>query len=121
MKHQTIYKQLNISYKNYTKLRNKYRFFAYITDLLTLDYVLSIAEELSNNLLIDLREALRHKGVLQGLDLAMFGGLNCFSEDNLHHIRSLADAINRFQSHKWQYDMPNNKITKIENINVISI
>lgn len=103
MKHQTIYKELSISYKNYTKLRNKYRFFAYITDLLTLDFVLNIDDNLANNLLDDLKEILQHKAVLRGLDLALFGGLGCFSSDNLHIIRSLAEATDRYQSHKWQY------------------
>lgn len=103
MKHETIYKELGISYKNYTKLRNKYRFFAYITDLLTLDYVLNINGALANNLLEDLKEILQHKAVLRGLDLALFGGLSCFSLDNLHIIRSLAEATDRYQAHKWQY------------------
>ncbi len=103
MKHQTIYKELGISYKNYTKLRNKYRFFAYITDLLTLDYVLHIDENLVSNLLRDLKEILQHKAVLRGLDLALLGSLSCFNLDNLQLIRSLAEATNRYQSHKWQY------------------
>lgn len=103
MKHQTIYKELGISYKNYTKLRNKYRFFAYITDLLTLDYVLNLDNVLANQLLDDLKEILQCKAVLRGLDLALFGSLSCFSLDNLHIIRSIAEATDRYQSHKWQY------------------
>ncbi|TXH56059.1 MAG: hypothetical protein E6Q89_05930, partial [Bacteroidia bacterium] len=87
MKHQTIYKELGISYKNYTKLRNKYRFFAYITDLLTLDYVLNLDNVLANQLLDDLKEILQYKAVLRGLDLALFGKLSCFSIHNLEHIR----------------------------------
>ena len=110
MKHQTIYKELGISYKSYTKLRNKYRFFAYITDLLTLDYVLSLDGNLANSLLADLKKILQHKAVLRGLDLALFGGLSCFNIQNLEHIRAIAPAIGRYQSHKWQYDDGDNNV-----------
>lgn len=110
MKHQTIYKELGISYKNYTKLRNKYRFFAYITDLLTLDYVLSLDNVLVNQLLDDLKEILQHKAVFRGLDLALFGKLACFNMQNLEHIRTIAPAISRYQSHKWLYDDGDNNV-----------
>lgn len=103
MKHQTIHKQLGISHKNYTKLRNKYRFFAYITDLLTLDYVLNLDDDLVNGLLKDLHEALLHKSVLRGLDMALFTSMTCFKPDNLAFIRSLTQAVNHYHSHKWQY------------------
>ena len=121
MKHQTIYKELGISYKNYTKLRNKYRFFAYITDLLTLDYVLNLDNVLTNQLLDDLKEILQHKAVLRGLDVALFGSLSCFSLDNLHIIRSLAEATDRYQSHKWQYGNSDIGHTGIGDKNVINI
>lgn len=101
MKHQIIYKRLNISYKYYTKLRNKYRFFAYITDILTLDYIFNLNQRLIDELFADLQEILQHKGLLQGLDLALFGNLTCFKSYNLEHIRNLAPAISRYQSHKW--------------------
>ncbi len=103
MKHQTIYQELGISYKYYTKLRNKYRFFAYITDLLTLDCILNLETKLVDRLLDDLQKILLHKSVLHGLDMALFGYLNCFKVDNLQHIQNLTKAINRYQSHKWQY------------------
>ncbi|MFN8770894.1 MAG: hypothetical protein ACK5WP_08535 [Neisseriaceae bacterium] len=108
MKHQTIYKKLGISYKNYTKLRCKYRFFAYFTDILTLDYVLNLSEEVINQILLDLQEILTRRTVLRGLDLALFGELNCFKAENLENMRNFANTITHYQSHKWNYDDINN-------------
>ncbi|MBP9742800.1 MAG: hypothetical protein KBD37_05530 [Burkholderiales bacterium] len=105
MKHQTIYKKLGISYKNYTKLRNKYRFFAYITDLLTMDYLLNLDIEMVDGLVADLQEMLRHKGILRGLDVALFANTTCFKPDNLAFIRNCSDTVNRYQMHKWHYSM----------------
>jgi hypothetical protein len=68
-----------------------------------LDYVLNLDANCVNGLLNDLHEILLHKTVLNGLDLALFTELNCFKMDNLNHLRSLAEAVNRYQSHKWQY------------------
>jgi len=103
MKHQAICQELHISYKNYTKLRNKYRFFSYITDILTLDYVLNLDTSLVEGLLDDLREILSRKSVLRGLDLAIFEGLTSFKPDNLLYLQNLANPVSRYQTHKWSY------------------
>lgn len=103
MQHKTICNELKLSYKHYTKLRNKYRFFAYITDLLTLDYVLGLSKGFVNELVKDLREALEHKGVLRGLDLVLFGDLHCFKADKLAYMQNLAEVVTHYQNHKWNY------------------
>lgn len=102
MKHQQIHKELGISYKYYSKLRSKYKFFAYITDLLTLDYVLNLDELLAQGLLNDLKLCLtKYKGSFSGLELALFGNLVSF--DNVAYLKSLTSSVDRFQEHKWHY------------------
>ena len=108
MKHQTIYKKLGISYTYYTKLRNKYRFFSYITDVLTLNYVLHLDDSLCEDLIEDLREIIACKWVLRGLDMALFGGLVCFKPSILGYLQGINKLVTPYQSHKWQYPNTNN-------------
>lgn len=103
MKHQLICKELELSYGTYTKLRNKYRFFSYITDVLALDYVLNLDYDFTQSMLVDLRSILANRNVLHGLDLALFGKLNCFNSDNLLYLKYLTPAVSRYQTHRWNY------------------